>query len=300
MDDSQESNKPQAVALAVQLKHRLDTDPEFREQLRQAANGIVAGIQQMHTQIATVAVGIVNGIEALQRQLAFVPSQLQHVARGLIDSFKLLPRALEHVVMTLAQESWFIAPDMSLAEPSEAAVLFMQGEREEGDRHLSLFFAGKLNEIETALCEVLPGRAALITMAFAAHRRGEYALAIPVYLAQVDGICFDLASGSPFQSDRPRRAGEPARPATAAFVDAIEHDVIWTILLSPLGQKIPINFTAKERGEGFTGLNRHMVMHGESMDYGTEVNSLKCISLLCYVAWVLKDSRRGTSAPSPA
>ena len=34
-------------------------------------------------------------------------------------------------------------------------------------------------------------------------------------------------------------------------------------------------------------LNRHEVLHGESVDYGTEINSLKAISLLYYIASVL-------------
>ena len=34
-------------------------------------------------------------------------------------------------------------------------------------------------------------------------------------------------------------------------------------------------------------LNRHMVLHGEDCDYGSETNSLKAISLINFVASVL-------------
>jgi len=41
-------------------------------------------------------------------------------------------------------------------------------------------------------------------------------------------------------------------------------------------------------------LYRHAVLHGESVDYGTEINSLKAISLLQYVSGVL--ARDATAA----
>jgi hypothetical protein len=40
---------------------------------------------------------------------------------------------------------------------------------------------------------------------------------------------------------------------------------------------------AQASGEFFTALNRHQVMHGESSDYGTEINSLKAFSFLVFV-----------------
>jgi hypothetical protein len=40
---------------------------------------------------------------------------------------------------------------------------------------------------------------------------------------------------------------------------------------------------ARATGEAFSALNRHQVMHGESWDYGTEINSLKAFSFLAFV-----------------
>ena len=58
-------------------------------------------------------------------------------------------------------------------------------------------------------------------------------------------------------------------------------------LLSPLTETLPINASEYERQEDFEGLNRHIIMHGESLDYGTEVNGLKAISLINYISQVL-------------
>ena len=48
----------------------------------------------------------------------------------------------------------------------------------------------------------------------------------------------------------------------------------------------PIIYSEKQRGENFNYLNRHQIMHGESLDYGTEINSYKVISLLLYIVQV--------------
>ena len=40
---------------------------------------------------------------------------------------------------------------------------------------------------------------------------------------------------------------------------------------------------------GFIDLNRHAVMHGESLDYGSEENGLKAVSLLNYVSYILSE-----------
>ena len=50
---------------------------------------------------------------------------------------------------------------------------------------------------------------------------------------------------------------------------------------------------AGERESLMNVLNRHEVLHGESVDYGTEINSLKAMSLLYYIASVLGE--RGDS-----
>ena len=72
-------------------------------------------------------------------------------------------------------------------------------------------------------------------------------------------------------------------------MEQIASDTYRAALLSPLAQTLPIGASKHERPEDFTELNRHVVLHGESLDYGTKINSLKAISLINYVAHVLAD-----------
>lgn len=292
MKDAEDNNRylVTTTTLLAEFKARLESDPEFRKQVHDAAEAVAIGIERMRSVLASVGEQVANGIVAFRSACAGVIEQAAPVLADLAAAFKLLPEAMQTAISALAEEGWFISPGTSLSEPAQAAKLFLAGERKKGNRHLVSCFQRNLDDIEKAIVEALPGRAALISSAFAAHRCRQFELAIPVFLAQADGICSDLADGSLFQSERSNRKAR-ARPETAAFVDDFEHDMFWRILLSPLGRKIPLNFTANERPENFTGLNRHLVMHGESLDYGTEINSLKCISLLTYLTWVLRDSK---------
>ena len=49
------------------------------------------------------------------------------------------------------------------------------------------------------------------------------------------------------------------------------------------------NAATARTGRLVAELNRHQVLHGEVVDYGTEENSLKAISLLNYCATVLPE-----------
>ena len=141
-----------------------------------------------------------------------------------------------------------------------------------------MYFEEALESIEETAANNYPRRAHLLRQAFAAHRRGEYGLSIPVFLAQTDGICTDVTGGELFRSSK-------GRPRTAGCVANVQGE-FHKALLSPLDQKIPLNLNKEDRGVGFGQLNRHMVLHGESLDYDTRTNGLRAVSLINYVVEV--------------
>lgn len=60
--------------------------------------------------------------------------------------------------------------------------------------------------------------------------------------------------------------------------------------LAPLFQAIPLTYReGKRKQPGFQALNCHAVSHGEALDFGTEANELRAISLLNYVSYVLRE-----------
>ncbi len=120
-----------------------------------------------------------------------------------------------------------------------------------------------------------------ISSAFKAHARGEYELSIPVFLTQIDGICYEIAQFYFFLgSDKSKKQ---------KYLDNMPSNSLVEAIISPVIGTSPINKSGVS--DTYTKLNRHLVLHGKSVDYGTEINSLKVISLLYYIVCQLKTDK---------
>ena len=193
---------------------------------------------------------------------------------------ELLPRTQEALIL-LGTHGWYLDLEMPLPGLWELKKALSDGNVAEAEHALVEYFEGRTDEIEKSIVERFPKRQKLITAAFNAHRRQEYELSIPVLLAQTDGICKEVVNENLFLKHN-------KKPRTAIYVEQVAADTYRAALLSPLAQTLPIGASEHERDEGFSELNRHMVLHGESLDYGNKINSLKAISLINYVAHVLR------------
>ena len=134
---------------------------------------------------------------------------------------------------------------------------------------------------QSDLCDRFPDRSRFLDQAFDAHRRGDYALAIPVFLIQADGICKETVGEQLY-------ARANGVPRLAEILGAENEAPLRASLLSPLTDPHPISASPHERSGGPEQLFRHAILHGESLDYDTRANACRSISLLVYVAWVLR------------
>jgi hypothetical protein len=195
-------------------------------------------------------------------------------------SFRELPPRTQEVLLLLGAHGWYLDLKMPLPGLWELKKALSEGNVEEAEGALIEYFESRIDEIEKSIAKRFPKREKLIRAAFNAHRRQEYELSIPVLLAQTDGICKEVVDQYLFIKQN-------KKPRTAIYVEQVASDSYRAALLSPLAQTLPIGVSEHERKEGFNELNRHMVLHGESLDYGSKTNSLKAISLINYVAHVL-------------
>lgn len=198
-----------------------------------------------------------------------------------------LPERTRKSLMVLAKHGWFFDPEMPIVGIREIENILENGDTESANSELMEYFSERLSEIEEDIKKKFPTRANILECAFNAHRRKEYALSIPVFLIQADGICYDLINKQLYSK-------KGKAPVIAEYAETITTDVFRSALLYPLTQPLPISAYAKERAEDFSDLNRHQVIHGESTDYDTEINSLKAISLLNYVSYVLSQGSSDT------
>jgi len=125
-----------------------------------------------------------------------------------------------------------------------------------------------------------PFRTKVLNSAFLSHREKNYYSSIPLFLTQADGICFDLTDKRVYRTNK-------GVPEISKLIRELPEKDILKILLQPL--KIQGLITAtKDQRHSFSGnINRHEILHGISVDYGTRINSCKAISWLVYISDVL-------------
>ncbi len=133
------------------------------------------------------------------------------------------------------------------------------------------YYRNNIKHIESRLCNVIPERQKLIREAFNAHKLQMYFSSTLIFLSQADGIC----EGKMF-----RKKNE--------FIKFLETKEKHEIVTAVLGKKSAIDIWTGKKSNYYSDLNRHEVMHGLYQDYGNEINSLKALSLLCFIAYFIK------------
>ena len=216
---------------------------------------------------------------------------LTQVVRGLqqryIEQFQRLFEQLEKLVPNLAEglrvmakHGWFWDDEMPIDYITSAAYADDEDVKQIDEPFIQ-HFRSRMWSIEAQVSGAYKNRRPLLQAAFGAHRNGLYELSVPLLLAQADGVFSEGFGGSPFT--RKRRESARTTLATAA-------QSTWTreVLLSALWAQAAVWMSESERGNSFSNLNRHQVLHGEVVDYGTETNGLKAASLLNYFAMLVE------------
>ncbi len=231
--------------------------------------------------------GLVNVNKAFGDALNMIRFPVVPVFPWMADfskAFAEMPPKLQNALLLLGKHGWYLDMDMSLPDIWRFEKALLEGRIDDAGEMLCAHYGSRLDDIEKKVSEKCPGRAKILASAFKAHRQGDFNLSIPVFFTQIDGVCKELCERYFFMKER-----GTGRPQTASYVEEGDRKDFMLAVLSPLTTSLPVAMSEKERGAGATELNRHKVMHGESLDYGTRVNGLKTISLLNYLAGVLRD-----------
>ncbi len=141
-------------------------------------------------------------------------------------------------------------------------------------------------------------RSQIIKLAFKSHERNEFALSIPVFLSQADGIHYDILKKYMFiTSDLEkikrkilielRNKGLRIEVSTSISYLLLEPLFVPNSILCSFSHSILENNGIAQDNL----LNRHNILHGRDVNYATEINSLRAISLLeflCQMETILK------------
>jgi hypothetical protein len=189
-------------------------------------------------------------------------------ARQLLD----LPNEVRSQLTALMDQGWCLDPEMPHTWGRDLAEAFREGEHDEAQQWLIDYFKGRVDEIEQTLVERHPKRSAIIADAFQAHRERRYHLSIPVMMAQADGVIHDRHQRQLFSKKPTANLME--------VLSSLPEDDLRAIFIAAFYVDIPLTRNTQLLPDGFDGLNRHAVMHGTDPKYGTEINSLRAVSIL--------------------
>jgi len=126
------------------------------------------------------------------------------------------------------------------------------------------------------------------------HQDSRYFAAIPLLLSQSEGVCVDILHASIFLKEK----GQPTTKK-AEQLGAHSGDELLRAFIEPLLLVGPINVNTSDLDASKGHLNRHAVLHGASLDFGTKINAFKAISLLNFLATVVQpfyESVKGKSS----
>ncbi len=192
-------------------------------------------------------------------------------------------------VAPLAQRGWFISGYFGLSEIVELARICGTATPDALDQRVADMYRASLTEHAESLSCDHAARTFAIQPAIDAHGRCEYALSVPIFFAQADGIFYDRAREYIFRKEHGRNIRDEAQKQLAALAQAIKpydsFSQFMEIMWQPFADALPMAYTEGDRSKhGYAGLNRHTVLHGIALaEYATEENSLKAFSLLSHV-----------------
>jgi hypothetical protein len=149
----------------------------------------------------------------------------------------------------------------------------------ECERELQEHYEERLVSIRDDLTTRFPERKTFLEEAFELHCEGRFVSAIPLLLAQSEGIGRSIFGTSPLSKSK------EARKILKKWLDEriIEGswlEEFWRSILRALS----ITEDTDKLDAYEDPLNRHGVLHGSDLTYGTKIKSLKAIAWIQYVA----------------
>lgn len=196
----------------------------------------------------------------------------------------------------LSECSWFTSLNLGFSDHERLLFWFLNAPSNDSEKeeYINNIFKSCYQKyfdyLVNVAVEQFPHREFAIRPAAKAHIDGQFALSIPVFISQAEGIIREALSAELFTATNVKKnitnISDEAKFRYAQvsqlggwldYADAAH----WTQLKEPL----PIAYGPADRDrKKYTGLNRNTILHGIDNSYASELNSYKSFSLLCHAA----------------
>lgn len=195
------------------------------------------------------------------------------IAEALIamkSGLKLLAENMHPSLRKLANYGWYISGDLL---PGDVLVLASELERgnvKAVDNYFQRLYDKEAKNLIANLKRDYPERSKLLAEAFKAHKNRMYFASTSLFLSIADGFC----QGILFKSKNGKKPKLDDQFSNRSPLEEI---------IAVITEVNAIDEAHRKKNNYQSGLNRHGVMHGLDLDYGTKLNSLKALSLLIFI-----------------
>lgn len=226
----------------------------------------------------------------------FAPRKGIPLLKDLFIKFPKLKRNLENMVKIpddfnriFIKHGWVAAGNLKLDAMEMALSLHAKHGLEKAEQHLEDHFNNNLEHYKEWLLFLrsVQQRTEIITLAVEDHKAGRYHASVPVFLAQIDGLSFELTGKDFF---------ERGRPGHLKANETIAGD--WEGLPAIAAQlSIPRGATSSE---AIRLPYRHGILHGRDLGYASRRVSTKAFALLVSMReWIIAcENKRQFKAPA--
>jgi hypothetical protein len=220
-----------------------------------------------------------------EKSLRPVLDQIASVGQVIASAFP-TDEEFERVSSTLADRGWFLGLVFPIGIVRQVDALLAAGDDEGVEALMEDYVRDRVEGIVAAAVERCASRGEILNSAMAAHAEGRFELSVPVLLAQADGMAGEILGGHLFRRDNKKTVA--SRKMDSKLIEmgiTLDHGLL-TVALAPVYDAASIGIHTEDRDKKreqdprYGPLNRHGVLHGLDVDYGTEGNSLRALLLL--------------------
>lgn len=188
---------------------------------------------------------------------------------------------VELILYKMASYGWYVDDfsNESLIDTNQCLKYIYGNFPEKLDKYFSEYYCNKIDEIGKKLKSKYTKRKSIISEAFYTHKNNLYHSSICLFITLIDGICDDEFDSKFFKNKK-------NLPEIKSELENEQKDYL-NFIISPIKKKGAINGWEKELNNYPIRLNRHEIIHGKDVNYGNMINSLKLISMLSYIDYVL-------------
>lgn len=228
------------------------------------------------------------------------------------QEFEKLPEKQRLVVDELTKCAWYMNSKNGIHMIGE--ILNLDKENPKYIKNIDEIMIDDLKEHENEnydwILNSFDDRKLILSDAVEDHKIGRYNCCIPVLLNQIDGITRDILGidrYNNFFKKVPEKIMDSSgkiiktgkiQPYTKEIANDLSKNIvndngfIYSFVIYPLEKLSCLCYDSDdinkyiEDGTIYCNFSRHGIIHGKDLDYGTEVNSYKCISILLYLCTI--------------